>query len=63
MVSPVHLFGHSQLCHVHLSVNVVQAVLEVLWHAVDCTVGQGRVGWVQRCETHILQTCCAVQIL
>lgn len=43
VVSPVHLFGHSQLSHVHFSVNVVQAVLEVLWQAVDCTVSLGRV--------------------
>lgn len=60
MVSPVHLFGHSQLCHVHLSVNIFQAVLEVLWQAADCTVCQGCVGWVQWCETHILQRRCAV---
>lgn len=63
MVSPVHLFGHSQVCHVHFGINVVQAVLEVLWQAVDRTVRQGGVRWVQWCKTHILQTCVAVQIL
>lgn len=46
VVSPVHLFSHPQLSHIDLSVNVFEAVLEVLWQAVDCTVGQGRVVWV-----------------
>lgn len=63
MVSPVHLFGHSQLCHVHFRINVFYTVLEVLWQAVYCTVGQGGIGWVQWCITHILQSCCAVQIV
>lgn len=63
VISPVYLFGHSQLSHVHFCVNVVQAVLEVLWQAVDSAVGQGRVGRVQWCITHILQIYCAVQIL
>lgn len=63
MVSPVHLRGHSVLSHVHLGVNVVHAVLEVLRQAVDGTVRQGGVDGVQWCETHILQTGNAVQIL
>lgn len=63
MVSPVHLLGHSQLCHVHLSVNVVDAVLEVLRQTVDRTVRQGDVVWAQRCEAHVLQTGSAVQII
>ncbi len=63
VISPVHLFGNSQLCHEHLSINVVHVVLEVLWQAVDCTVCQRGVVWVQWCETHVLQTCIAVKIL
>lgn len=63
MVPPVHLFGHSQLRHVGLGVQVVQAVLEVLRQAVDCTVRQDGVAWVQRCKTDVLQTRSAVQIL
>jgi len=63
VVPPVHLLGHSQLCHVHLRVNVFQTVLEVLRQAVDCAVRQAGVGWVQWRETHVLQTRCAVQIL
>lgn len=54
MVSPVHLFSHSQVSHVHFGINVLQAILEVLWQAVDCTVRQGGFGWVQWCKTHIL---------
>lgn len=62
MISPVHLFGHAQLRHVHLCIDVLQTVLEVLWQTVDCAVYQGGIGWVQWCKTHILQGCGAVQI-
>lgn len=62
VVSPVHLPGHSELRHVHLCVNVFQTVLKVLWQAVDCTVIQGGVVWVQWSEAHILQRCSAVQV-
>lgn len=62
MVPPVHLFGHSELRHVHLCVNVFQTILKVLRQTVDGTVGQGGIGGVQRCETHILQSRRAVQI-
>lgn len=63
MVSPVHFLGHSQLCHVHLFVDVLQAVLKVLRQTVDSTVGQRGVDGVQRCKADVLQTCSAIQIL
>lgn len=63
VVSPVHFFGHSKLRHVHLSIDVLQAVLEVLRQTVDCTVGQGGVDGVERRKTDVLQICSAVQIL
>lgn len=62
MVSPVHFFSHSKLSHVHLLINVFQAVLKVLWQTVDCAVCQRCVGGVQRGETHVLQRSNAVQI-
>lgn len=62
MISPVHLFSHVQLRHVHLCIDVLQTVLEVLWQTVDRAVCQDGVVWVQWCKTHIFQGCGAVQI-
>lgn len=62
MVPPVHLFGHPELRHVHLFVDVFQIVLKVLRQTVDGTVGQGGIGGVQRSVTHVLQSRRALQI-
>lgn len=63
MVPPVHLLGHTQLRHVHLLIDVVHTVLEVLRQTVDGTVAQRGLGWIQRSEADVLQTCRAVQVI
>lgn len=43
MISPVHLLGLTQLCHVGLGIHVGHTVLKVLGQTVDGTVSDGRV--------------------
>lgn len=63
MISPVNFFSHTELGHVSLCIQVINAVLEVLRKTVDSTVRKSRIYWIEWSVAHILKARSFVQVI